>query len=257
MKKIIFFLIVLFAVKFPLSSVKDLKLYYHLKKGNNEYKKGKFDSSLSNYMKAQGVAPENPIVSFDIGNAMYKKGKFEKAREIFENILNRNRDLPEDLKENIFYNLGNCYYKLKNYEKALNYYKKALLINGKDENARKNYELTLKKLKKNNKNMNKNKNKENKKKNKDNKKNNSKNNKKKNNKKKKSEKNKKNDKKKNNKRENENKNKKTSGKRKGERKLKPREGSKVLNGLKESEKKMLQKLIKEKFKNIKKSKKDW
>ncbi len=246
-KKLFLGIILILFFTFSFASIKDLKLYYYLSKGNSAYKNKKYDKSFSDYLKAQGINPENPIVSYDIGNVLYKKGKFKKAMEVFEKILNSNKNLPLNFKNDIFYNLGNCYFRLKNYNKALNYYKKVLLNNPEDESARKNYELTLKKIKKN-KNKNKNKNKENKK-----------NNKKDKNKNKKENKKNKNRKEKKTPQKEKQKNKKNSKaeKKKEEKKEIKKMNEKVLQGLKEDEKKMLKKLLHERFKKIKKSGRDW
>ena len=75
--------------------------------------------------------------------AYYKAKEYKKAIELFTKIESTN---PE-IKQKIYYNLGNCAVKLKKYERAKIYYQKALGL-GEDKDAKANlftlYKLQLK-----------------------------------------------------------------------------------------------------------------
>jgi Ca-activated chloride channel family protein len=75
--------------------------------------------------------------------AYYRAKKYKKAMEIFTQIETPN----PDIKQKIYYNMGNCAVKLKKYKRAKIYYQKALAL-GDDKDAYHNllllYKLKLK-----------------------------------------------------------------------------------------------------------------
>ena len=99
-------------------------------KGNNSFKSGKYDEAISLYEKASVSAPESDIIYFNLGDAYFKKGDYKKARENFENAIDKTKDL--ELEAHAWYNLGNCAYRQaerqidSDLRKALEYYRESV-----------------------------------------------------------------------------------------------------------------------------------
>ncbi len=113
--------------------------FYYLKEAKQSFKSKQFDKSADAFLK---ISPS--IASYyNTAVAYYKAKKYKKAIELFRKIESTN---PQ-IKQKIYYNLGNCAVKLKRYDRAKIYYQKALGL-GKDKDARANlfklYQLQLK-----------------------------------------------------------------------------------------------------------------
>ena len=109
--------------------------FYHLDKANQAYKNQMFLEAAKEFQK---LSP-SPKSYYDSAVTYYKAKNYKKAIELFSQIKSTN---PR-LKQNIFYNLGNCAVKLKKYDKAKQYYQKALAL-GFDKDAFYNLSLLYK-----------------------------------------------------------------------------------------------------------------
>ena len=78
------------------------------------------------------------------GNTFYLKGDFKNALEAYHKALVD--DLDDLAKAKIHYNLGNTRYRLGELENALKEFREALRLNPKDNDAKFNFELTLRAL---------------------------------------------------------------------------------------------------------------
>ena len=224
-----------------------------VRKGNELFKKGKFSDAEVEYRKALEKDPKYQKAQFNLGDAIYQEKNYKGASPLFEKLAKNSKD--NAVKANSLYNLGNTMLSQKNYEGSIKTYIKSLLLNPNDYNAKYNLEYARKMLKKQKQNKNKknnkdNKNKNNKKKNqkKNNKDNKNKNNKKKNQNKKDQNKNK------NNKKNQNNKNKNQNGKGKNQKQpnqppqMSKADAQRMLDALRNNEKKTLRKLEKKKAK---------
>lgn len=73
---------------------------------------------------------------FAQANSFYQKGDFEKAKEIYEKLVNRGiRD------ERLFFNLGNTYYRLSEFHLAILYYERAKILCPFDEDINFNLQI--------------------------------------------------------------------------------------------------------------------
>ena len=128
-----------------------------IKKGNRLYKDEKFDEALEAYNKAQDESPDSDIVNFDVGTVLYKKEDYQKAVQSLTKSLTT-ENLQLESKAN--YNIGNARVRqgqsqentdlsraINLYKEALNYYKRAIELDEKDEDAKFNYEFVEKKIK--------------------------------------------------------------------------------------------------------------
>ena len=98
-----------------------------------------------NFVEAEQLFRENVIENpnvgdfhFNRGTALYKMEEYDEALREFQIALN-DRNFTE--KDKIFHNMGNIAYHKNEYGDALELYKRALLENPQNIDARKNYEM--------------------------------------------------------------------------------------------------------------------
>ncbi|MGQ9819237.1 MAG: tetratricopeptide repeat protein [Candidatus Kapaibacteriales bacterium] len=73
---------------------------------------------------------------FTRANLLYQKGEFEKAKEIYEKLVNLGtRD------ERLFFNLGNTYYRLNEFHRAILFYERAKILAPFDEDINFNLQI--------------------------------------------------------------------------------------------------------------------
>jgi tetratricopeptide (TPR) repeat protein len=118
-----------------------------IRKGNQLYREGEFDKSLSEYEKAVKLDSQNALANFNYGNALFRKEKWEEAQKNFENVITRP---DEAMRQKAFYNKGVALTKQKKLEESIEAYKSALRLNATDEDARINLQKALLELKKKN-----------------------------------------------------------------------------------------------------------
>jgi Ca-activated chloride channel family protein len=110
--------------------------------GNASMKAGKPDEALGAYDKAVAELPADPGVHFDRGTALAALSRFDEAGEEF---LRATEAKDPGLKSAAFYNLGNAFMKKDKFAEAIEAYKRTLALNPKDEAAKWNLEIALKK----------------------------------------------------------------------------------------------------------------
>lgn len=115
-----------------------------IRKGNSFYKKEKFKDAEVQYRKALEVEPNSNIAKFNLGTSYYRQGIFDKAKESFDGVDNKNFD-KKDL-ASAYYNLGNSLLQDKKYAESIETYKKALVNDPKDKDAKYNLEYARKML---------------------------------------------------------------------------------------------------------------
>ena len=128
------------------------------KKGNKAYKRGQeliqegeknqaaeaWEEALKYYRDAEIERPENPELSYNIGNAAYQQESYEDALERYFRALN-----SEELEHQAWthYNLGNTLYRSGKYPEAIQAYQKCLELTPDDQDAKFNLEFVRKKMK--------------------------------------------------------------------------------------------------------------
>jgi hypothetical protein len=155
-KAILILILSIFCFSSFSSVAKDDKKY--VRQGNKSYENKKYNEAEIKYRKALAENPANHRAEFNLGDALYKQGNYKEAGEKFE--LMNNKKLNKNTKNDIQYNLGNSYFeqgreKAKSGDtqgsmdflnKAIDSYKGAMKLDGKDDNARYNYELARRML---------------------------------------------------------------------------------------------------------------
>jgi Ca-activated chloride channel homolog len=114
--------------------------YGNVLSGNNLYKKSEYDKSLDKYREAQIASPDNPIVYYNIGDALHKTGSYDESNTEFTKALNTKDKL---LRSKVYYNMGNNAFAQQKPEEAINNYKKCLELNPRDMDAKYNLEYLL------------------------------------------------------------------------------------------------------------------
>jgi tetratricopeptide (TPR) repeat protein len=137
----LFLVIFIFAAGIESMAQKENKL---IRKGNNAFEDGDFQKAEIDYRKALEKNQESVKGNFNLGGAMYQQESFEEAAKKFESITGE--DVPTDIKANSYHNLGNSFMGLQQYDQAIEAYKDALRINPKDEDSRYNLEYARRML---------------------------------------------------------------------------------------------------------------
>lgn len=121
-------------------------------RGISEFINNNYAESEKHFNQAIKDNPAEIKLRFNLADSLYKQDKFIESQAIFMEILKDNK-LGKDLKEKVYYNLGNILYRLGEesnpdmfWPRALNNYKQALLIKPDDHEARENYEFIKNKL---------------------------------------------------------------------------------------------------------------
>jgi len=108
---------------------------YYLQRAYSAYENEKYQESQAYLHKIKAQSLESQVL---LAHIFYKEEKYQEAKSILQGIKSRNKTV----KQQIYYELGNCEAKLAYMDKAKNYYVKALQL-GKDEDALHNLEVVL------------------------------------------------------------------------------------------------------------------
>jgi Ca-activated chloride channel family protein len=128
--------------------------------GIKAYQEGKYEEALEKFLNAKGIDVDLAALKNNTANAkginadlaalknnaasaLYQMKKYKEALEEFSQIDPAKTNIP---KAEFYYNLGNSLYRLKQFDKAVESYKKSIIENSDDMDAKRNYELALKKL---------------------------------------------------------------------------------------------------------------
>ncbi|MBI4063050.1 MAG: tetratricopeptide repeat protein [Elusimicrobia bacterium] len=113
------------------------------RKGVEEYKKGDYQGALDSFKQAGQSSAQNPLIEFNKGCAAYKLNDMESASQSFRKA-GETAKKDERFQSEGFYNLGNVFFQQGKMDQAVQSYKKALLLNPRDQQARHNLALALK-----------------------------------------------------------------------------------------------------------------
>ncbi|MEO6489614.1 MAG: VWA domain-containing protein [Ferruginibacter sp.] len=112
-----------------------------IKEGNDAYKKDEFAKATDSYGKAVQKNPDNAIGQFNYGNALYRSGKKDDAINSYDNSVKLLKK-PEE-KSNAYYNKGVVLQNDKKIPECIEVYKKALILDPANEDARQNLQKAL------------------------------------------------------------------------------------------------------------------
>jgi len=118
-----------------------------LQSAETALKKKAFKEAIDSYNGALKENPDlPPQVQMNLASAYYQTKEYSKAQKHYLSVAS-NVNSP-GLKSAAYQQIGNIYFNQQNYTTALEWYKKSLMTNPENENARFNYELAYKLKKK-------------------------------------------------------------------------------------------------------------
>jgi tetratricopeptide (TPR) repeat protein len=124
-------------------SQKDVKL---LRQGNKLYDQGNYKEAEVDYRKALEINKESDKGKFNLGTAVYQEKNFNEATKIFEELSGK--QLDKSTKAQAYHNFGNSLLESKQYEQSIAAYKNSLLNNPSDKDTKYNLEYARSMLKK-------------------------------------------------------------------------------------------------------------
>ena len=117
-----------------------------LRQGNRNFDKGDYKEAEKDYRKALELNKESVKGQFNLLAAVYKSNNFEESAKIYSNLAGNNVD--RETRSKIFHNLGNSLLQSKEYEKSILAYKNALMDDPKNNDTKYNLEYAKMMLKK-------------------------------------------------------------------------------------------------------------
>ena len=117
----------------------------YVRKGNKQFEKGEYGEAEVQYRKALDKDPNSFKGKFNLGDAMYKQDNYEESGKLFNELTVA--DVPPETKAKSFYNLGNSLLKAKKYKESIEAYKQSLKLDPTNYDAKYNLEYARKKLK--------------------------------------------------------------------------------------------------------------
>ncbi|MDX2018629.1 MAG: tetratricopeptide repeat protein [Deltaproteobacteria bacterium] len=121
----------------------------HVEQGNKQFQGGKVDEALKLYDKAlqeDGLADPQAraAAEFNRGTALSAMGKADEAAQAF---LEATKSKDNSLRARAFYNLGNTFIKGEKFSEAVEAFKRSLVLEPRNNDAKWNLELALRKKK--------------------------------------------------------------------------------------------------------------
>lgn len=131
-----------------------------VRRGNRDFRKENFREAEIDYRKALVKDSVSIAANYNLASALYRQGDMEQA----EKVMKRIEDVIGESasKSDYYYNLGDIALAKKDYRAAVDAFKKSLVVNPSDLDAKENYIYAKKKLEQQNQQNQQNQNKDNK-----------------------------------------------------------------------------------------------
>lgn len=111
--------------------------------GQKEYAQGNHPQALRAFEKAAGARPDDIRTRFNLADGLYKNGKYEQAEPLYRALAGDSRS---PLAGPARYNLGNTLYQKQDFKGAVGAYREALHLDPEDMDTKRNLELALRAL---------------------------------------------------------------------------------------------------------------
>jgi tetratricopeptide (TPR) repeat protein len=138
MKKLIIILLLLPALSF---AQKEARL---IREGNKSYKQGEFKDAEINYRKSLELNKASVKGEFNLGDALYELKDYESSQQQFEALTKKIEDPLQ--RAEAFHNLGNSFLAADKYQESIDAFKNALRNNPTDIDTKYNLEYARQKL---------------------------------------------------------------------------------------------------------------
>ena len=117
-----------------------------LQQGNKLYDQKRYDEATANYLQALKKDPNNATGLFNLGSALYQKKQYDSSRKLMVATADAIKD--KGGKSAAHYNIGNTYMAQRKWEDAIASYKNTLRKNPQDADAKYNLSYAEEMLKK-------------------------------------------------------------------------------------------------------------
>lgn len=117
-----------------------------IRDGNKLYQQKKYKEAAVDYQKALQKDPNNTTGQFNLGNTMYQQKQFDASRKVMTTTAKSTSD--KSVKAGANYNIGNTYMEEQKWEEAIEAYKQTLRNNPQDVDAKYNLSYAQEMLKK-------------------------------------------------------------------------------------------------------------
>jgi len=108
-----------------------------IEKGNAQYEEGKFGEAEMTYREGLESGADPFISGFNLGDALFKQERFEEAATTFQSLPNLTEN--KEQKAAAFHNLGNSFLKAEKYQESVDAYKQSLRNDPSDMETKYNY----------------------------------------------------------------------------------------------------------------------
>ncbi|MGP8152907.1 MAG: tetratricopeptide repeat protein [Smithella sp.] len=115
-----------------------------LNRGNDLYKKGGYSQAGQIYGNILEKKKNDRKARFNLGDSLYKEGRYKESEAVFKSLTDKS--VAKDLRQKVFYNLGNSFFRQEDYKSAIDAYEESLKIDPKDKDAQFNLDLAKKML---------------------------------------------------------------------------------------------------------------
>lgn len=120
-------------------------VYINISQINNniavsDFNRGNYENALSKFKRAAIFKNEEDIIKYNLANTNTKMYDYEAAKKTYLDLL-EDQSVSQELKAEIYFNLGNIECMYENFDEALEYYYIALTINPEDKDIKYNIEL--------------------------------------------------------------------------------------------------------------------
>ena len=110
------------------------------------YQKKKFNQASEKFLEARQGKPNDPKISYNLGNSRYKQGDYEKALQSYSRSTEEKPNSSINQKTN--YNMGNALFRMNKLEESIAAYKSALELDPSDMDTKFNLEFAREQIKK-------------------------------------------------------------------------------------------------------------
>lgn len=131
-----------------------------VRRGNRDFRKENFREAEIDYRKALVKDSVSIAANYNLASTLYRQGDMEQAEKVMKRIEDVIGESPS--KSDYYYNLGDIALAKKDYRAAVDAFKKSLVVNPSDLDAKENYIYAKKKLEQQNQQNQQNQNKDNK-----------------------------------------------------------------------------------------------